>query len=219
MFFIVNSIIDLLQWDLSPQAVPISAVFKHFIFHCKRNIWYKHWLYNLSDYLRLGYNTATGNFKHTGATLVRIIEAGNHSMKSKQMYTNCCSTTARKRSSRHLFLKCRKYVIRTLCLRSICMAINDNQLASIISDCSRLLWCHTQVFPIAFETKTGTSLGGLEPPTFRLTAERANRLRHRDGTSVQFEDENLDILMDLPVKIHSCSCPRMIVYSKRRIPR
>ena len=25
-----------------------------------------------------------------------------------------------------------------------------------------------------------TSLGGLEPPTFRLTAERANRLRHRD---------------------------------------
>ena len=24
------------------------------------------------------------------------------------------------------------------------------------------------------------SLGGLEPPTFRLTAERANRLRHRD---------------------------------------
>ena len=26
------------------------------------------------------------------------------------------------------------------------------------------------------------SLGGLEPPTFRLTAERANRLRHRDGT-------------------------------------
>ena len=26
-----------------------------------------------------------------------------------------------------------------------------------------------------------TSLGGLEPPTFRLTAERANRLRHRDS--------------------------------------
>ena len=25
------------------------------------------------------------------------------------------------------------------------------------------------------------SLGGLEPPTFRLTAERANRLRHRDS--------------------------------------
>ena len=96
------------------------------------------------------------------------------------MYTICCSTTARKRSSRHLFLKCRKYVIRTLCLRSICMAINDNQLASIISDCSRLLWCHTQVFPIAFETKTGTSLGGLEPPTFWLTAERANRLCHVD---------------------------------------
>ena len=27
------------------------------------------------------------------------------------------------------------------------------------------------------------SLGGLEPPTFRLTAERANRLRHRDSTT------------------------------------
>ena len=27
-----------------------------------------------------------------------------------------------------------------------------------------------------------SSLGGLEPPTFRLTAERANRLRHRDVT-------------------------------------
>ena len=30
------------------------------------------------------------------------------------------------------------------------------------------------------DKKMGTSLGGLEPPTFRLTAERANRLRHRD---------------------------------------
>ena len=28
--------------------------------------------------------------------------------------------------------------------------------------------------------KNFASLGGLEPPTFRLTAERANRLRHRD---------------------------------------
>ena len=28
--------------------------------------------------------------------------------------------------------------------------------------------------------KKSPSLGGLEPPTFRLTAERANRLRHRD---------------------------------------
>ncbi|VEL26569.1 unnamed protein product [Protopolystoma xenopodis] len=30
-----------------------------------------------------------------------------------------------------------------------------------------------------------TSLGGLEPPTFRLTAERANRLRHRDDACHQ----------------------------------
>ena len=28
--------------------------------------------------------------------------------------------------------------------------------------------------------KEKTSPGGLEPPTFRLTAERANRLRHGD---------------------------------------
>ena len=32
--------------------------------------------------------------------------------------------------------------------------------------------------------------GGLEPPTFRLTAERANRLRHRDTDTFQFENEN-----------------------------
>ena len=31
-----------------------------------------------------------------------------------------------------------------------------------------------------WDKKKEPSLGGLEPPTFRLTAERANRLRHRD---------------------------------------
>ena len=35
---------------------------------------------------------------------------------------------------------------------------------------------------VHFFEKTESSLGGLEPPTFRLTAERANRLRHRDST-------------------------------------
>ena len=35
--------------------------------------------------------------------------------------------------------------------------------------------------PATSPQKTGPSLGGLEPPTFRLTAERANRLRHRDS--------------------------------------
>jgi hypothetical protein len=30
------------------------------------------------------------------------------------------------------------------------------------------------------EKKKNSSLGGFEPPTFRLTAERASRLRHRD---------------------------------------
>ena len=34
-------------------------------------------------------------------------------------------------------------------------------------------------FPQKWE-HNNTSLGGLEPPTFRLTAERANQLRHRD---------------------------------------
>ena len=30
-----------------------------------------------------------------------------------------------------------------------------------------------------FEKEKGAPLGGLEPPTFRLTAERASQLRHR----------------------------------------
>ena len=35
---------------------------------------------------------------------------------------------------------------------------------------------------IKFTDQNGNaSLGGFEPPTFRLTAERANRMRHRDG--------------------------------------
>ena len=38
---------------------------------------------------------------------------------------------------------------------------------------------HFYIWKIA---KMFSSLGGLEPPTFRLTAERANRLRHRDLT-------------------------------------
>ena len=37
---------------------------------------------------------------------------------------------------------------------------------------SEVIWGH--------RGKKKASLGGLEPPTFRLTAERANRLRHRD---------------------------------------
>ena len=47
--------------------------------------------------------------------------------------------------------------------------------------------CSLQNFEITWSCKKGLwaskmvpSLGGLEPPTFRLTAERANRLRHRD---------------------------------------
>ncbi|KAL7881256.1 hypothetical protein AOLI_G00081040 [Acnodon oligacanthus] len=38
-----------------------------------------------------------------------------------------------------------------------------------------------QTLVVVDKNKPQTSLGGLEPPTFRLTAERANRLRHRDN--------------------------------------
>ena len=47
-------------------------------------------------------------------------------------------------------------------------------------------WCKSNVFYKTKQqqqkktTKKNPSLGGLEPPTFRLTVERANRLRHRD---------------------------------------
>ena len=33
------------------------------------------------------------------------------------------------------------------------------------------------------QNKITTLLGGLEPPTFRLTAERANQLRHKSSVS------------------------------------
>lgn len=43
-----------------------------------------------------------------------------------------------------------------------------------------------QTLGVAENFKPQTSLGGLEPPTFRLTAERANRLRHRDNRKPRF---------------------------------
>ena len=36
--------------------------------------------------------------------------------------------------------------------------------------------------------KNGTPPGGLEPPTFRLTAERASRLRHGGFDGSKFEN-------------------------------
>ena len=36
------------------------------------------------------------------------------------------------------------------------------------------------IFAIIITNQNGASLGGLEPPSFRLTAERANRLRYGD---------------------------------------
>ena len=41
-------------------------------------------------------------------------------------------------------------------------------------------WSFEKLATARNRDKNQTSLGGLEPPTFRLTAERANRLRHRD---------------------------------------
>ena len=43
---------------------------------------------------------------------------------------------------------------------------------------------HDSSKPSVKEKRKSSSLGGLEPPTFRLTAERANRLRHRDNLFV-----------------------------------
>ena len=40
-------------------------------------------------------------------------------------------------------------------------------------------------FPKHETQQNDPSLGGLEPPTFRLTVERANRLRHRDSGGVR----------------------------------
>ncbi len=39
----------------------------------------------------------------------------------------------------------------------------------------------SEIYSLAISENIQASLGGLEPPTFRLTAERANRLRHRDN--------------------------------------
>ncbi len=43
-----------------------------------------------------------------------------------------------------------------------------------------------------------SSLGGLEPPSFRLTAERANQLRHRDWRRT--------ILWSAEAKYQRCAC-------------
>ena len=58
-------------------------------------------------------------------------------------------------------------------LRRLALAKSQiNALASLTEIYSTL---------IGWERENRSSLpGGLEPPTFRLTAERANRLRHRD---------------------------------------
>ena len=54
------------------------------------------------------------------------------------------------------------------------------------------------------KTKKISSPGGLEPPTFRLTAERANRLRHGDhlkskGEILNFKPNNLFHYVIVPI--------------------
>ena len=57
-----------------------------------------------------------------------------------------------------------------------------NYLLSIPFSVGRLRWRNSSSCRgKCLGSKNLTSLGGLEPPTFRLTAERANRLRHRDS--------------------------------------
>ena len=51
---------------------------------------------------------------------------------------------------------------------------------------TQFIWKQRNRLDVSVRTnvnKIFPSLGGLEPPTFRLTAERANRLRHRDDTN------------------------------------
>ena len=54
----------------------------------------------------------------------------------------------------------------------------------VLSSQNVFSWFSNPYFPkkkkVSRTSENVTSLGGLEPPTFRLTAERANRLRHRD---------------------------------------
>ena len=49
--------------------------------------------------------------------------------------------------------------------------------------------------------KEWSSLGGLEPPTFRLTAERANRLRHRDSWDLLEQHQKSDCTLHLLIFI------------------
>lgn len=73
--------------------------------------------------------------------------------------------------------------------------------------------------------KRSTSLGGLEPPTFRLTAERANQLRHRDlvGTVWPHLADNISSDLSFPhfsqtsihsstmhIQKYSCCCLRLL---------
>ena len=44
---------------------------------------------------------------------------------------------------------------------------------------------------LIFHLQNHSSLGGLEPPTFRLTVERANQLRHRDLHAAQLFSQKL----------------------------
>ena len=59
--------------------------------------------------------------------------------------------------------------------------MNRNTLADFCVE--PLEWSSARNTSNELENLSRPSLGGLEPPTFRLTAERANPLRHRDSTT------------------------------------
>ena len=50
------------------------------------------------------------------------------------------------------------------------------------------------------KVKNQTPLGGFEPPTFRLTAERANRLRHKGSWP---EPRSCYIKIALPIRAYA----------------
>ena len=73
---------------------------------------------------------------------------------------------------------------------------------------------------IGFSLQKHPSLGGLEPPTFRLTAERANRLRHRDNMPklcalCRFLSQCVAIIVGEPSLKQTCAAPWNFLASER----
>ena len=105
-----------------------------------------------------------------------------------------------------ILMDLRKY-ISPICGRVIIWPCGPTDKASDYEsgDC-RFESCQGQLFfpaDMLEGAKKFAPPGGLEPPTFRLTAERASRLRH-GGLGV------------FPLKIHECSNPHVLIKGKKR---